>query len=930
MLTPDEKKELAALRAIAAGTETAPPNSGGLSPEEVLELQELRALSGQDVGEDVDKSDNFAYAFKKEGNFTRDAGDYLETIVPLGNVVMPWADDFEETGFYLSPTDMYGKEWDEADQGRRLELIQEYRAKNIEAEFGGFKPNEDHWSYAAGSVTKAIADPLTAVPFGRGLKVAVGVGAAVGGLSSAASDLARDGELDPYDIAKDAALSGLFSGAFQAVGSKTVNVVRKRGAKKRVAKAQKVLDDSGSKDVTKALEDAGYTNKEIAEVGSSAKLVGKKLVVRKANINSPEAEIQSELVRNAATRPDSKLDKVLGAMSTRIANIHPALSRRVRQYEQNSKQRYIDYNTEAKPFVLAFRELADEERKQVGFLLSNSKFDEVAKIFGADSPIGQSLPQVKNLINRIGEDLRSSGRKFESEVNYFPRLVKDYNKMSDEMFGTNINNVISRKIVELGKKKGGLDKVTMNEKDKIANQVLRNYDPIIASGTPSNLKQRVVKTIDSDVHANYYASADEALIKYLSGASHDIEMNKFFGRFGTENLEESIGALARSFNISSQQVDDLSSMLTARFTGGRQSANKWNQAAKDIGYMGTIGQFTSTATQAGDIGIAGAMHGWKNTIASLFGAIGNKSKIKLIDIALDDEIMTELASNPTLTSNLLNKVLTATGFRAMDRLGKETIINSSFKMLQKQANKKPDVIRKKWGKYYGDDMDALIDDLAAGKVTPLTKEHAFATLSDFQPISMSELPEEYAKNPNARMLYMLKSFTLKMWDVARKNVYNEWRNGSKIQAAQTAGILALNLSATNYAVGKVKDLMRGRDVSMKPEDLPSDLMWTLLGVFGFGKYQAEQLGSQGLVRTVAGIVVPPVPVADIAEAVYDMATEDEFSSDSLLDPDKNTRRVMKKVPYAGEVAAEWFLGGAEAYNAKKQAEEISKLTDIDM
>lgn len=923
MLTPEEKKELAELRAsMGVGADTPTPKQG-LTPEESDELQQLRTKLGY-----VDKSKNFSYAFAKEGNFTRDAGDYLEALVPLGNVVMPWADNFEEDGFYMSPTEMYGEEWEKSDTDRRLELIREKRARDIKYEFGDFEPTEDHWSYTAGTVAKAVADPTTAVPFGSGVKTAIAAGSAVSGGASIASDLANTGEVNEFDVAKDMAIGGLGAGVLQFGGSKIAQTLKdraaKKGATKRVTQAQKVIDESSSKDVSEALKNAGYSSKEIAEVGSAVQTTGKKLVVRRVNKNSPEAEIESEVVRHAATRPDSKLDKVLGSMSTRIANIHPALSRRVRQYEQNSKQRYIDYNQAAAPFVQAFRALDDEARKKVGFLLSNSKFDDVAKMFGADSPIGKSLPDVKKLIVDVGKDLRKSGRLFEAEDNYFPRLVKDYNKMSDELFDRNIDDAIKRKIVELGDRKGGIEKVTMYEKDKIANQVLRNYEPIIGSGKPSNLKQRILKEIDADVHANYYADADEALIKYLSGASHDIEMNKFFGRFGTENLEKSIGALARSFDISSQQIADLSGMLTARFTGGRQSAGKWNQAAKDIGYMGTIGQFTSTATQAGDVGIAGALHGWKNTIAALFDAGKNNSKIKLIDIALNDEIMTELASSPSLTSNLLNKVLTATGFRAVDRLGKETIINSSFKMLHKQARKNPAAIRQKWGRYYGDDMGELIDDLAAGKVTPLTKEHAFATLSDFQPISMSELPEEYAKNPNMRILYMLKSFTLKMWDVARKNVYNEFRNGSKTKAIQTAGILALNLSATNYGVGKLKDMMRGRDVDIKPEDLPTDLMWTLLGIYGFGKYQAEQVGSQGVVRTVAGLAIPPVPVVDAAEVGYKMATADPFSADDFLDPYKKERLILKNVPIAGDIAANWFLGGAEAYDAKKTKEEFSK------
>lgn len=38
---------------------------------------------------------------------------------------------------------------------------------------------------------------------------------------------------------------------------------------------------------------------------------------------------------------------------------------------------------------------------------------------------------------------------------------------------------------------------------------------------------------------------------------------------------------------------------------------------------------------------------------------------------------------------------------------------------------------------------------------------------------MLEMPQPYVNSPNARLAYMLKSFTLKQWDIARRKIYQE-------------------------------------------------------------------------------------------------------------------------------------------------------------
>lgn len=62
--------------------------------------------------------------------------------------------------------------------------------------------------------------------------------------------------------------------------------------------------------------------------------------------------------------------------------------------------------------------------------------------------------------------------------------------------------------------------------------------------------------------------------------------------------------------------------------------------------------------------------------------------------------------------------------------------------------------------------------------------YLFNELAEIQPITLSEMPERYLKHPNGRIMYALKSFTLKQIDVLRKNIVQEWNKGNKIKAVK--------------------------------------------------------------------------------------------------------------------------------------------------
>jgi hypothetical protein len=313
---------------------------------------------------------------------------------------------------------------------------------------------------------------------------------------------------------------------------------------------------------------------------------------------------------------------------------------------------------------------------------------------------------------------------------------------------------------------------------------------------------------------------------------------------------------------------ELKELLSSRFVGGEQTAGAVSSTIKDLGYMGTIANPVSSVTQLADAGIASALKGFRNTISSMFGT----KDLKVIDVGLDEVVTKELSvGDPRLSARALDKLMGAAGFKFMDRLGKETLINAAFKKAQQMVKspKGEAAFRKQIGKMYGDDTEALIADLKAGDITDNVKFYAFNELSDVQPVTMLELPEAYANMKGGRLLYMLKSFTLKQIDLVRKRVVQQWNKGNKVEAVKNAAVLAGYITTANVATGVVKDMMMGREVN--PEDIPDKALWALLGNFGMNEYMYNKYLKQG--KVVEGAIAYVSPATPVVDAVLTLGTE---------------------------------------------------------
>ena len=300
----------------------------------------------------------------------------------------------------------------------------------------------------------------------------------------------------------------------------------------------------------------------------------------------------------------------------------------------------------------------------------------------------------------------------------------------------------------------------------------------------------------------------------------------------------------------------------------------------------------------------------------------NSKNIKMLELGLKDA-SNDIISSTGKTQRLLYGLFKWSGFSRLDRLGKETIVNAGFRKNMKMVStpKGEAEFRRKWGRYYGDEINDIVEEfkiLNARKmnssvkpsdVPDIVKAHMFAELADVQPIGRSNIPQAYLDSPNiGRTLYMLKTWTLKQYDIMRTRIVHEWKRGNKVQAAKYATAYALTLSLANGGVNMIRNMMQGRDV--RPEDLPNEMMMGLLGVFGFNKYGWDRYLSQG---DIGGFLISQAtPPTNIPEEIGKAA------SDAIEGDLKSFAEYARPLPILGPVIYGWFGGGGEKWNERNR------------
>jgi hypothetical protein len=890
------------------------------------------------------------FGFDSTNSDVQNWASIAESYLPLGNVDFSLEDGFS----YYSPEELYGEGFMDASQEERLEIIEQKRKEAIETEYADIYKQgleESGWS-TVGSFGGVLASPTTLSPVGRTLKAAAGIGAALGAETAIAEGLAKEGKVDLGNTVVAASLGGVLAPAAIAAGRGIQSVRAKKKSAKLVKEADAQVDEIENLYHKAVIEDVPVSdlNKFVAKeldtteeaIQSIIGIASKKpMIPSKATAKFAEA-VPAHGVDSVARAKFPFLDDAISVLSTRVGNISKPIKMALRKVDMEGHINTHKGLEVAEPFKKVVKTIPKEQRPKFNKALLNGDFGVVTNILkGAKNVVVKRTidgkrqnvevtPQkawddLNGYLKETHGNLKAAGYKDLGEIeNYFPRALLDKDGLRASLgikAATNIERALAARAKQLNLK--SVKELPATEEEKIINNVARGYLPKIDGGGISFTKGRQIERLTDDL-VPFYADPMTGLDDYIRGVSHNIAKRRFFGlnavhasddALDVERSIDSIGAaIAGKQKLTAAQEDELRSLLNARFISGEKGGARSIQALRNVGYITTLANPLSATTQLADLSIAAYTQGIRNTLGGMFG----KSRITMQQMGLDDVVAQEF-SNENVLAHSMHKLFTISGFRAMDKLGKNTVLNAALKRAEKlsKSDAGSAVIAKKYKSSFGDEFDSLMDDFRAGKITDNVKLYLWSELADVQPISLSEMPKKWLDAPNGRIFYALKTFAIKQLDIMRRTIYQQWKDGNKATAVRNAVAFSLLVPTANMATQEAKNFMLGREMS-KPEDLPDAYMDNILRLFGASDYLVEKKIAKGKIfESGLDLIAPPLGYIDAIAT--DLADAYKVLKDDDIDA-KFRGKVFKELPIAGKFIYNYFQGGIEKFEERREKE----------
>lgn len=922
------------LRAMYLAAEESSVTTEEQPAEPVEETPELKPISW---------FDEFEFAFDSSHSDVNNWGLALEAKLALGD----WGEDENGDLTLKNGYELYGEEFmDEMDYDQRRDFLLNRRAEGIKEEHLNTilvqeKEGKSASAEILGSFVGMLMSPTTLLPVGKGVTGAAKAGGLLG-LEIEAAEQTAEGELDVVDLAKSTAVGAVGSAAVTKVAQATKNAVKVVNAKRQAKKTQVGIDNMSAKvedqlatglaegltpkqSWARARQNLGLSASQVADLAAH----GKVMMPSVENATKIVAAKNNPIVSsNAASK---MFDALAAPVSTVVRNISEPVFGRLRKFEYDVSANTQSNMEAASDFMIKASKLRKKGDKKAEYndfetALFNGNFQKATNLAKVYFPeILEPLQKVigkEGVLNTLHKDLKESGVDVGFLENYFPRVVKDVGKLLNALGATQRSSLEKVLRAEATKQKVGswqeLDEAVVTD---IINKHLRGGQ---RSGAKIGLaQQRVIEEIDPLLKDHYY-SAPESLNFYINSAVREVERRKFFGKnvvldeANKVNLEQSIGAFAqdalRKGEISSDQLDDLSMLLQARFVLGEKSGHAVWVGAKDAQTMALLAQFDSAVIQLADIGASVYANGLRNTIKSIVPAIRKKTETSAEEFGVLNTISADINSKGVL-ANGLDTVLKYSGFKGIDRLGKDTFISAAYKNNTQLARTSPEKISEKWGQVFGDETANLIEDLKAGRMSDNVKLLLFNQLSDVQPISLSEMPLQYLKSPNGRILYALKSFAIKQLDIMRRDFAGQLARGNYKEGFTNMGNYAMSIGLAGGAVGTARDILQTKE--LRPEQFDDKVFETWMSLLFLNKYTRDRYLAEGEVgQAVLGVVTPAIfNIADQGgKALQDIL----FEADN--DPEK-FNAALKNIPVIGKLGYYWLLGGAERKLEQERKQE---------
>lgn len=674
------------------------------------------------------------------------------------------------------------------------------------------------------------------------------------------------------------------------------------------------------------------------------------------------------------TKADAKLflDKIAGPISTRLKNISPLLSAKLRKLDFDTTTQISQQLQVALPIMRAVDKMSSADRSAWDWATKNGDINRINAL-AAKYDIKENYNQLRQVLDNIRKAAIDVGYDVGYVDNYWPRILKDtegFLQATKEISRRpEFTDALKAKAKKLGISVKNMDKDL--KADIIGNIILSNYGGI---GGPGNIQGRVFDVIPEEF-APYYMDSGAALMQYIYSMNKKIEARRFFGRVPTtigraktkvrtintrlvslqemealmtsegqdttdinnkinelqdevklhqaviekykindrdfsENIDTYIVELMEKGIITEDHETTVKEILNARFheKGTHGIINKY----KNFSYIDTMGSPISALTQIGDLAWAYYVGGL--TPAGIVRTTKNLIKAVFNESGITKEdlgierIAQEFADADTM-SNAVSWVFKKVGLEKIDSIGKETLINTAFENYKDKASNNPEALKKEIRHIFGKETNSVVQDLLANNPSENVKLLVYNRLLDFQPVALSEMPEKYLNSGNGRIFYMLKTYTLKQIDVFRREVYQQLK--SKDPQVVMSGMRNLiGLASVLTLANAGADALK--DLIMGKESKFEDhVIENLLTLGGASRYLQTQIRKDGAGSALFGQILPPFKFVD-------SLTRDVFG-----DVSEGVRSV-ESIPVVGKLYY-WHYGRGSEKKLSLAEQEFNKL-----
>jgi hypothetical protein len=595
-------------------------------------------------------------------------------------------------------------------------------------------------------------------------------------------------------------------------------------------------------------------------------------------------------------------------LSRKLKNISPQINAIFRQHEGTINKTTREYLDRTAPFITSMtKRLKGNEKKQREFKLHLLNGD-MAKIriilddLKVSDQVGKEFTEMQKAFNDIRNYARQEGGiDVGYQEGYFPRLIKDYKSFRSALAGDD-SNAVTKALEEYAQKEGldSIESIPEGVAAEITSRTLRGFPVQPGASLPGNLKERKIGFIRDERMIDGYADPADALKNYVERTVQAVERRKFLYRnpnakgeeVGFEGSKDRQGAdlgmdmevddslagqvaqrlLKDRNDLGPEDVEKLKEIIQARFSG--RTVDPFIQGVKNLNYIQVMGNFGSAITQLGDLAYSIYFNGFDNTFKSLFNQKENFDFVKYFNLK-DHNI--DAATSTGGLSSALDKVFTITGLKKLDQLAKNTTMNASWKKYKAQAMKNSQALQDDLTPVFGKERAGrMVKELresnpASGELPKGVEELIWYKFLDLNPATLGEMPKFYNQSGNARIMYMLKSFTVKQFDVFREAAQKDidranefYKKGNKKQAAKAAAEaiskitgLGLVFGAANASTDMIKDTLYGRPI--KRDELFEDNLWRLAGI---NRYIVNKARREGPAKATLEMLLPPTAIFD--------------------------------------------------------------------